>query len=97
MRGFGVRFPGMAPEFVSIMIAYTARFLWASARGYRLCPWRSPYLRWRIETYTGIPAEQITFGIFLREMWKARRELWQFLKWGAAMEKLQAKRTAQSY
>lgn len=76
------------------MIGYTSRFLWTSSRGYRLCPWRSPYLRWRIETYTGIPAEQITSGIFFREVLKARRELWRFLKWGAEMEQLQLRRSA---
>ncbi len=32
------------------------RFLWRATRGYRLRPWRSPYLRWRIETYWGTPA-----------------------------------------
>ncbi|MSO21530.1 MAG: hypothetical protein EXQ56_13965 [Acidobacteria bacterium] len=71
------------------MIAYSLRFLWVSSRGYRLRPWRSPLLRWRIETYTGIPAESITFAIFFREMWNARRELWQFLRWGAAMRRLE--------
>ena len=35
------------------------RFLWIASRGYRLRPWDSPYLRWRIETYAGIPAESI--------------------------------------
>ena len=28
-------------------------FLWRATRGHRLQPWRSPYLRWRVETYTG--------------------------------------------
>lgn len=77
------------------MIAYAVRFLWITARGYRLCPWRSPYLRWRIETYTGIPADEISFGVFVREVWKSRRELWQFLEWGAAMQRLERARTAQ--
>src|SRR6266446_6098144 len=27
------------------------RFLWNATRGNRLRPWRSPYLRWRLETY----------------------------------------------
>ena len=78
------------------MIAYAARFLWTSARGFRMCPWRSPYLRWRIETYTGIPAGEITCGIFFREVWKARREFWQVLKWGAEMQRLERSRTAQA-
>ena len=34
-----------------------AVMLWRLARGYRLRPWRSPYLRWRMETYWGLHAE----------------------------------------
>jgi hypothetical protein len=30
------------------------RFFWNSTRGHRLAPWRSPYLRWRMETYSGL-------------------------------------------
>ena len=37
------------------------RILWRLSRGYRLCPWRSPYLRWRIETYSGLHADEIIF------------------------------------
>ena len=40
------------------------RFLWVAAAGYRLRPWRSPYLRWRMETYAGLHAEQIGFRDF---------------------------------
>ena len=37
-------------------------------KGYRTTPWRSPYLRWRVETWSGIPADSMgpgTFSIFL--------------------------------
>ena len=37
------------------------RVAWRLARGYRLCPWRSPYLRWRIETYCGNPCRADRF------------------------------------
>ena len=37
-------------------------FLWRSAKGYRLTPWRSPYLLWRIETYWGLHADRIGFA-----------------------------------
>src|ERR1035438_5643369 len=40
---------------------YILRFLWNATRGHRLAPWRSPYLRWRIETYTGIKMQSIGF------------------------------------
>ena len=61
------------------------RFLWRSARGYRLRPWRSPYLRWRIETYSGLHADQITFARFWRFVWENRRELLRFLHWTDTM------------
>lgn len=57
------------------------RFLWRATRGYRLRPWRSPYLRWRIETYSGIHAGDIGFREFWRFVWTARRELARFLAW----------------
>jgi len=60
-------------------------FLWRLTRGYRLRPWRSPYLRWRIETYWGIHAETITFGKFWRFVWRERRALLQYLRWAAQM------------
>jgi hypothetical protein len=61
------------------------KFLWQASRGYRLCPWRSPFLRWRIETYWGLHAENITARDFWRLMWKQRRDLWRFLRWAARM------------
>jgi hypothetical protein len=74
------------------MISYAIWFYWVSARGYRLRPWSSPLLRWRIETYSGIPAEQVTFGVFWKFMWRERQSLSEFLKWGARMRKLEAQR-----
>ena len=44
--------------------------LWSMTRGYRLRPWRSPYLLWRIETYSGQHADRITFGDFWRFTWR---------------------------
>jgi hypothetical protein len=61
------------------------RFLWRASKGYRLCPWRSPYLRWRIETYSGLHAEQISAGDFWRFVWSERRELVRFLRWADRM------------
>jgi hypothetical protein len=57
------------------------RFFWNSLRGYRLRFWQSPYLRWRIETYSGIPAESLDAGSFFRFLWAERRSLRQYLKW----------------
>lgn len=64
------------------------RFLWVAARGYRLRPWRSPYLRWRIETYSGMKAGEIGFTEFWRFTWKERRRLARFLRWAADMDRL---------
>ncbi len=59
--------------------------LWRLSRGYRLRPWRSPYLRWRIETYSGIHADQITFRTFWRFVRENRSDLWRYLKWAARL------------
>ena len=74
------------------MIPYALWFYWVAARGYRLRPWASPLLKWRIETYSGIPAEQVTFGVFWKFLWRERHSLREFLKWGARMKKLEAQR-----
>jgi len=63
-------------------------FLWIASRGYRLRPWQSPYLRWRIETYTGQPAESITATSFARFTWSERASLWHHLRWVSRMSRL---------
>ena len=60
-------------------------FLWEASRGYRLTPWRSPYLRWRIETYWGLHAEELGFKEFWSFVWLRRRELFRFLQWAERM------------
>src|SRR5690242_21754811 len=62
------------------------KFLWNATRGHHLTPWRSPYLRWRIETYTGVKMRDIGFLEFWEFTWKERKELIRFLKWTAQME-----------
>ena len=59
--------------------------LWRLTRGYRLCPWRSPYLRWRMETYAGLDAGEVTFAGFWKFAWQERRELWRYLRWAEGM------------
>ena len=61
--------------------------LWRLTRGYRLRPWRSPYLRWRIETYSGLDAGRITFGQFWKFAWTERSELLRYLRWAAKMQR----------
>jgi hypothetical protein len=62
------------------------RFLWRATRGYRLRPWRSPFLRWRMETYWGTPADEIGFTDFRRFVWQHRQDLIRFLNWVERME-----------
>ena len=61
------------------------KFIWRATRGHRLCPWRSPYLRWRIETFSGMEAERVGFSRFIAFCWRERRGLWRFLRWSGAM------------
>jgi hypothetical protein len=56
-------------------------FLWTATRGSRLRPWRSPYLRWRTETYTGMHAESIGFREMFGFIWRERRQFLRFLRW----------------
>jgi hypothetical protein len=71
------------------MIRYSLWFLWTASRGYRFRPWQSPFLRWRIETYSGLHAEQITFMSFWRFTWQERESLKRFLRWGAEMKHIE--------
>ena len=63
------------------------RFLWNATRGHHLTPWRSSYLRWRIETYCGVKMDQVGFLEFWGFMWRERIQLVRFLKWAVAMER----------
>ena len=60
-------------------------FLWQATRGYRLTPWRSPYLRWRVETYWGMHAETITRDGFFTFARQHRADLIRFLRWASKM------------
>ena len=55
--------------------------------GYRLAPWRSPYLLWRIETYWGLHADRISPAEFRAFCWRHRAELWRFLQWAGKMSR----------
>jgi hypothetical protein len=63
------------------------KFLWTATRGHRVTPWRSPYLRWRIETYSGIRMSDVDLAGFWHFVWHERGELARFLKWAARMER----------
>ncbi len=68
------------------------RFLWNATRGHRLRPWRSPYLRWRIETYSGMRAELLTAQSVFAFLWSMRGELLKFLLWTGQIQQEARKR-----
>lgn len=58
---------------------------WRLAWPYVLTPWRSPLLRWRMETYSGIDAHRVTAGEFFRFLIRERSALARFLCWAASL------------
>jgi hypothetical protein len=63
------------------------RFLWNATRGHRLAPWRSEYVKWRIETYSGKKADSLRARDVFGFMWASRRELWDFLMWTGRLQR----------
>jgi hypothetical protein len=57
------------------------RYYWIAAKGYRLHPWDSPYLRWRFETFVGPEAAGMNAGKFFRLSWKYRDQMERFVEW----------------
>lgn len=70
------------------------RLAWALTRGHRFTPWRSPYLRWRIETYSGIHADRINFLIFWKFVWRHRADLMRYLRWAELEERAAHKKNS---
>ena len=64
------------------------RFLWNATRGHRLRPWRSEYLKWRIETYSGKKADELRAGDVLGFAWEEKGNLLRFLLWTNRMDAL---------
>ena len=73
-------------RYTRVPMRQMLRFLWNSTRGHRIAPWRSPYLLWRIETFTGVKMTQIGFLEFWEFLWTERHSLWRFLKWTGEMD-----------
>jgi hypothetical protein len=64
-------------------------YYWIAARGYRLHPWNSPYLRWRFETFLGPEAAQLDARKFFHLVWRYRREMRRFIDWAADRRRIQ--------
>ena len=63
------------------------RYYWVAAKGYRLNPWKSPYIRWRMETFFGSGAADLDARNFLRLIWAERNRLRSFLRWAEALRR----------
>jgi len=63
------------------------RFLWNATRGHRFAPWRSEYLKWRIETFSGKKAESLRGRDVLAFLWTSRWEMLDFLLWTGHLER----------
>ena len=63
------------------------RYYWIIAKGYRLAPWKSPYIRWRMETFFGPPAAELGAGEFFGLLWRERTRMERFLEWVAVRER----------
>ena len=70
------------------------RVIWRLSRGYRLRPWKSPYLRWRIETYAGVHAAQIDFVTFWKFVWEHRADLLRYARWATIEQQAMAQERA---
>jgi hypothetical protein len=66
-------------------------YFWIAARGYRFHPWDSPYLRWRMETFLGNEAQNLTASKFMKILWKYRQNMQNFVDWAAERRRVQAK------
>jgi hypothetical protein len=65
------------------------RYYWITTKGFRLRPWASPYIQWRLETFFGHDAADLSAGKFFRLMWRERSRMERFLEWVAIRRKAQ--------
>ena len=70
----------------------TLRYYWVIAKGYRLHPWDSPYLRWRLETFFGKDAANLDARGTLQLLWRERARLARFLDWVEIRRRAQSAR-----
>jgi hypothetical protein len=59
------------------------RYYWITAKGYRLRPWKSPYIRWRMETFFGGDMHALGPREFFRLLWRESARMRRFLAWVA--------------
>jgi len=67
------------------------RYYWITTRGYRLRPWASPYVRWRLETFFGGQMQSLGPVEFFGLIWREHKQLSRFLSWTAERRLAQKK------
>jgi hypothetical protein len=70
------------------------RYYWIIAKGYRLRPWKSPYIQWRLETFFGAEATHPSAAQFFRLLWRERARMGRFLEWVAEQKRRSSRRQA---
>lgn len=83
------------PLYTGNIVFAPLRFVWNATRGARLRPWRSEYLRWRMETYSGLWAEKMTARQIAAFVWSSRSELLSFLAWTGRVQREARKNSGQ--
>jgi hypothetical protein len=68
------------------------RYYWIISKGYRLRPWASPYIQWRLETFFGAEAASLTASGFFSLLWRERARMENFLQWVSERREKQNKR-----
>ncbi len=89
--GFAAILHGWASAYTGVVfkaLVSAVQFWWRASAGNRLRPWLSPYLRWRLETYTGKPAATLRLRDFVRLLFVERRQFGRVLLWSGEMKSL---------
>jgi hypothetical protein len=68
------------------------RYYWITAKGYRLRPWASPLIRWRLETFFGGDMHALGPRQFFALLWRERARSRAFLQWLAERWRVQDER-----
>jgi hypothetical protein len=74
---------------IALSMLNALRYYWITAKGYRLRPWASPYLRWRLETFFGGDMQALGPGGFFLILWRERARFKRFLAWVAERNQAQ--------
>lgn len=59
---------------------------WFMTRKHHFRPWRSPAIKWRMETVYGIQPENLTAKLLFKTLWNDRKQVWALAKWVREMK-----------